>query len=323
MENWSKDTGIIIILSASDYRLAKASFASIKHFYPESNVSLLVDGDLKTDKALKDLCDKVITKKEVSNEFLRKNSFGWGITKMIAFWESPYENFILLDADTIINGRCFDLSLFKRYDIVLDKPKYEYSRYAIDQYFFKKDLIESRYPDFSYYDDPYANVGIIYGKRGIIPLEDYKKFLSILGEDKRTFPCPEQGWLNLVCFNWSRSGKIQFYQEDIQTIVQDYPKDELEQNYSIENPNRKNTVIHFAGNPKPYIWSDSGMSKTLLFFRNEYQQQFLSRKRFSTFFLTLEDVLNFISFRLPKVLNNRIYVIKRTIYLTYKKFMKR
>ncbi|WP_434222373.1 hypothetical protein ACOKW7_03225 [Limnospira platensis CENA597] len=101
-----QDFGIIIACCFKDYHFAAGCCASIRYFGGDVPICLIVDGDFNTTSLEKTYGVKIINQKTVKHPFLKENSFGWGLTKMIAFWESPWQNFLFLDADTIIWGMC-------------------------------------------------------------------------------------------------------------------------------------------------------------------------------------------------------------------------
>src|SRR5512136_1148544 len=122
-----EDFGIIVACCASDYLFAKGCCASIRHFLGDVPICLLVDGTFSVADAEKAYGVRVINHNSVTHEVLRRRSFGWGKTKMIGFWESPWEHFLMLDADTIIWGNLLKYANFKDFDLIVDRPRYKYS----------------------------------------------------------------------------------------------------------------------------------------------------------------------------------------------------
>lgn len=62
-------------------------------------ICLLIDGQFYVKDLEKSYGVRAIDRTLVSEVVLRKRSFGWGQTKMIAFGESPWSIFLRLDAD--------------------------------------------------------------------------------------------------------------------------------------------------------------------------------------------------------------------------------
>lgn len=307
MTSGRPNKGIIIVLSRFDYRLAKACFASIKKHMPEIPVSLLIDGHFTPDPYLAKNAYSIIKKENVKDPLLRQRSFGWGLTKMIAFWESPFEYTLIVDADTVFLGPVTYFTLLGKYDFVLDKPKYTYDKEAVDTYFFNWKLIETAYPQYRISNDRFANVGIMLTKQNIFPKEAYKQFLDIYTANNRTFPCPEQGWLNLVAFNERANTGFLFTQEEMQTLVPDYTNEQLSGMYPQINGLYENTLLHFAGNPKPMVWNTSHVGKILTEYRKNYLM--LAKGKYSKYRLYLEDIGYYIRIALPRKIKKKAAAI--------------
>jgi hypothetical protein len=98
------DFGVLIACTARDLPLARGCCASVRHFMGDVPMCLLVDGPCAVADLARTHGAGVLTRADVEHDVLRQRSFGWGLTKMIAFWESPWSRFLLLDADTIVWG---------------------------------------------------------------------------------------------------------------------------------------------------------------------------------------------------------------------------
>lgn len=98
------DFGIIVACAPHDYRLAKGTCASIRHFLGDVPICLLIDGDFPVTDLQRAYGVRVLPRSNVRNPELRRRSFGWGLTKMVSFWESPWEYFLFLDVDTVVWG---------------------------------------------------------------------------------------------------------------------------------------------------------------------------------------------------------------------------
>lgn len=132
-----EDFGIIVACCPSDYLFAKGCCASIRHFLGEVPICLLFDGVFSDHTIEKIYGVKIIDHTTVKLKLLRQKSFGWGKTKMIGFWESPWKYFLMLDADTNIWGNVLSYANFADADLIVDRPVSEYSNIAISQFFFR------------------------------------------------------------------------------------------------------------------------------------------------------------------------------------------
>jgi len=98
----SQDFGVIIACWKGDAHYALGCYASIRFFMPNTPVCFLYDGDLLPPVIAAIPEVQYITRLTVKNRHLKERSFGPGFTKMVAFFESPFETFLYLDADTTV-----------------------------------------------------------------------------------------------------------------------------------------------------------------------------------------------------------------------------
>lgn len=294
MADIKDDFGIIITCSENDYLFAKGTCASIRTFMPDVKICLLIDGDFDLGNLPKIFDTKVIKKKDVKDEFLKKNSFGWGLTKMIAFWESPFEKFLLIDADTVVYGDVRKFADFERYDLILDMPQSEYSINDISQFYFNVDKIGTYYPDFNYRYQPFVCTGVIFAKRDVLDLDEYKRFFEIKSVDEEFYKCGEQGFLNICFFRAKDNNKVKIGNFNFQFLIPDYSKEDAMSKFPIpivrpENP----MVIHWAGKDKPLISNDDlQYVEPMTYFRRAYLElDGVSNKSIQDKILITEDLV--------------------------------
>src|SRR5687768_16946542 len=135
-----KDFGVVVVCSKNDYLFTKGCCASIRYFMGDVPICLVVDGDFSVESVRKTYNTQVLYRKNVKNDFLRNKSYGWGITKMIAFWESPFEHFLLIDSDIVLWGDMRKYANFKDFDLIIDKPLSKYSQKDVCLYFFETEI---------------------------------------------------------------------------------------------------------------------------------------------------------------------------------------
>ena len=272
-----EDFGIIIACCQQDYLFAKGCCASIRHFLGEVPICLIVDGTFSVSDLEKTYGVQVINHLNVKHEVLRQRSFGWGITKMIAFWESPWENFLFLDADTIVWGNILKFANFKDYDIIIDKPCYDYSDEGISKYFFDIPELEQNFPDFRWQNhrSDYFCTGTFFAKRNIFSLEEYIEILDFIPQHPKVFAFGgEMSFLNFMIFRASDAGKIRLGQVDMQLIVPDFDQKELKKRFPVESTGpvvqgEDATVIHWCG-PKPTVATSKAYADPMSFCRRKF-----------------------------------------------------
>ncbi len=269
-----KNFGIIVVCCKSDYWSTKACCASIRYFLGDIPICLLIDGTFSVSDLQKAYGVQIINHNNVSNKILRQRSFGYGVTKMIAFWESPFEYFLLLDADTIVWGDILKYANFQQYDLIIDQPKTIYSDTDVNKWFFDTKKIGQHFPDFSWQNRDYVCTGVILAKRGLFPLEQYIEMLDLQLNNPTMFFPGEMGFLNFMMFLGADKGNFRLGQSDIQIIVQDYEQEELKNHFLIEDSqpvldNNEAKVIHYAG-IKALMSNSSYYIEPMTFFRKKF-----------------------------------------------------
>lgn len=78
--------------------------ASVRHFYPDIPIRLLVGGGLQ-----RGLADELRQYWNVETADLPRGEYGWGFVKLEALFGLPGEKFLVLDSDTVLTGRILDL----------------------------------------------------------------------------------------------------------------------------------------------------------------------------------------------------------------------
>ncbi|MGK7905500.1 MAG: hypothetical protein AB4352_29660 [Hormoscilla sp.] len=274
-----EDFGIIIACCDRDYSLTKGCCASIRYFMGDVPICLLVDGTFSVSSLENIYGVKVINHNNVSHEVLRKRSFGWGITKMISFWYSPWETFLFLDADTILWGNVAKFANFQEYDAIIDKPCYEYSDENISKYFFDIKSVEKHFPDFNWqaHRDQFFCTGTFFARREMFSLEEYIEILDFTEKHPNIFKLGEMGFLNFMLFKAADEGRIRLGHEDMQVLVADFSKNELKQRFPITErgpvvQNEEAAVIHWAG-AKRLLSMYRTYTEPMNFCRRQFLQQ--------------------------------------------------
>src|SRR5687768_9957326 len=100
----SSNFGVIVVSTARDYRYAKATCASVRHFCgPDVPICILADGNFRTAALQRTYGVKILRRRRVRDPRLRTRTRGM-LFKEVALFEGPFETFILVDADTVFWG---------------------------------------------------------------------------------------------------------------------------------------------------------------------------------------------------------------------------
>ena len=274
------DFGVIIGCCDQDFMLAQGTCASLRDSLGDVPICLLVDGSASASpvKAMqKTYGVEVLDRQRVSNEFLRKNSFGWGLTKMIAFWESPWSNFLFLDADTIVWGNVLEkFGNFQDFDLIIDKPPYSYSDESVSHWFFDIKGVEKYFPNFDWrkYRDNYFCTGTFFAKRNVFSLEEYQDILKFMSTHPGIFKYGEMGLLNFMIFRALQEGRARVAMEDMQSLIPDYNYEQLEKRFPVNENGPVFTevdanVIHWSG-PKPSLFRQDVYAAPMTFYRRQF-----------------------------------------------------
>lgn len=276
-----EDFGIIVACCYQDYLFAKGCCASIRHFLGDVPICLLVDGTFSVSSLEKAYGVRVLNHTHVTNELLKKRSFGWGKTKMVAFWESPWKHFLVLDADTNVWGNVLQYADFNNNDAIIDKPRYGYPDDRVCEFFFEINAIENYFPDFNWqaHRNDYFCTGTFFGTRGIFSLEEYIDILDFTEQHPGIFKYGEMGFLNFMLFRAADAGRIRLGQVPMQLIVPDFEREELQKRFPVKDAgpvvqNEEATVIHWCG-PKPRVSTSQVYPEPMSFCR----RQFLHKER--------------------------------------------
>lgn len=273
-----KDFGIIIACCDQDYMFAQGTCASIRHFLGDVPICLIIDGTFSVEPLRKAYGIHVINRNNVSNPLLRERSFGWGLTKMVAFWESPFEHFLFLDADTNVWGNVLKYADFENHDVVIDKPRYEaeFTDQEVNHFFFDTAGLEKIFPSFDWrkHRNKYFCTGTFFATRGIFTVEEY---IEILDLNSRTpiFKFGEMGMLNFMLCRAEEEGRIKIGQESMQIIVPDFSQSDLKKRFPVAGVgpvvDDEDVVIHWCG-PKPTSMTKLAYADPMTFSRLKFIQ---------------------------------------------------
>jgi hypothetical protein len=276
--------GIIITTYSGDFFLTKALLASIKKFMPTIPICIIQDGNFSLEKE-KEIYNitHVIKKENVLDEFLRNNCFGSRCTNMIAFWESPFEQFLYMDSDLVLWGDILKDIDLTQLDFSHNEPHEPYNEFIYKSQYFDFDRLFHYVEKFPWENCHFFNAGVFIGKKGIFDLEVYKELFRLWKEDKSLMPAEPQGMINYMVFNNQSKNQLQVLETHLQTVVPVKSMQELENTFQIVNGEpvvKQNTVIHWAG-LKPFM-TNKGKVFTLpeIYFRKEHLKNIKSFWRF-------------------------------------------
>lgn len=274
--------GVIVICTKNDLLFAKGCCASVRYFLgPDVPICILKDGNFSLQGLDLQYKAIVLDRKSIKSSFLRNESFGWGKTKMITFWESPFEYFLWLDADTCVWGDVRKYADFENFDLIIDQPNCTYKPDDIDEFFFNQKWIRDHYPTFNLeqHNQCYFCTGVLFSKKGVFEIEEYKEIIEKVKKHPNMFRYGEMGFLNYMIFSALQKGMVRVKQVDFQYLVPDYPIEETESRFSFDQEeypivDTEPTVLHYCGNAKPIVQSPHGYwTYPMTYFRRDFYKK--------------------------------------------------
>lgn len=220
--------GIYVLCHRGDYRLVSGCLESLRRSAGGVPICLLIDGDLATQQLEAQYGCRVIRRRDVRNERLRNESFGgWGYTKMIPFWEGPFDRFLYLDADTVMIGDVCSIGRTSNADVVIPAiPDFHYNRESISTHWVDAHFIGREQAEFRLLGWPYFVTGVFFGRRGIFDLGQYLLLLALQRrEPHRSFRAGEQGILNYLIFSAAQAGRLSYEVAEFQSWPLFMPRD--------------------------------------------------------------------------------------------------
>lgn len=273
-EGMSKEFGIMVSCYRGDLPLLKGCLASIRANLPqEIPICLIPHGRLPTAE-LQALYDVSILDERDIDPRLRSCSFGYGLTKMIAFWHSPFLHFLHIDSDAICWGDFTKDLPWHEYDLIYNEPHEIITHYIQTTQYFDADIVFQSLPVFAWQEQPFFNTGVFAARRGIFGLDEYLDLLQFQKRNPGAFLCGDQGILNFMTFRQITEGKLKAIPWPLQAVVPVIPLDELNRRFRFDNgiPVINETdqrLIHWAG-PKPYLLDGSRFREPMLYYRRQH-----------------------------------------------------
>ena len=255
---------VYIAASAADARYTRICVASIRYFYPEIPILLLVGGALQRGLAaeLRRYWNVGLVGLPIDGDY------GWGFVKLEALFGPPGEKFLVLDSDTALAGPVLDLWHEDGGPFLVDDEKQsddDKKRLYYDWEKVRSIDPSARPPDFVF------NSGQWFGIAGVLTRDDFEPWLAWALPRKLRHPelfMPgEQGILNYVL---NRKAAVEGLGVQRKEIMR-WPGHSMEglNAESIAKRTAPPLVIHWAGMKKTALGHMVG-SDILLFFERFY-----------------------------------------------------
>ena len=334
----SSDFGVIIACHRHDYYLAKACCASIRYFMDDVPIALLTDGEFSTRDMEYTYGVTTLRRGAVSDPDLRARSFGWGLTKMIAFWNSPWSTFLLVDADTVVWGDLRKYARFGAIDVVVDRHIEELFplsrqeallnrflgrhrlahepelREHVERWYFQAEHLHRRDPAFPLGEsiDRLFCSGAILARRNAVDRDAYLAVLDSAQSIPGLFGPGEMGLLNYLFFKAEAAGNLRIRQEaGLQTMVHMIEDTAMKNRFPMtkEGPPGaigRPSVLHWSGWRKPVIRDQQPKAAPMNFFRYRFLFDSGYSRSQATAILAAEDYNRLVRFAVGALSDNWI-----------------
>lgn len=287
--------GIILATYHKDVWMLKAALESIRYYCGDIPVCVIVDGAIDLDHLAKRYDISLIYKRDLKDPLLTDPTLR-AHPKMIAFWHSPFEHFLMMDADTLMWGDVTQLILNQSASFLHTNIS-NFSRDQIDQWFFDTRAVTEYWPHFRWENRILACSGVFYAQRGILERATFEGILHKNRDRPGLFKMPDQGYLNFLLLLHQDEGKIQMDAQKIQTIACDHPLDDLKRDFKLihtrppKEPEAP-TILHYAGGVLPTRKNKETLSEPMTWFRlSAMRKKGGIFRLMPSFFLALEDFL--------------------------------
>ena len=271
------ELGFSVACYRGDVPLLRGCLASIKYFAPDAPICLVIDGDFDSRPFEKRYGVSCIRRRDVRHPDLRKSSFGPGITKMVAFWESPFERIFHVDADAVLWGDVRNNIPSSSWDVVFNEPHEEITDFIQRTQYFDPERIFEHIQPFNWKGNSYFQAGVVCIRRGALDLCEYLRMLEGQRSHPDVFINMDQGMLNILVFRALKAGTIKAVQAHLQSVVPVIAKPDLESRFQIRDgrpvPWLQPTIVHWAG-PKPYKTNPEVFSLPMDYFREIGMREF-------------------------------------------------
>jgi len=271
----SSTFGVIVVSTARDYRYAKATCASIRHFCgPDVPICILADGNFRMTALQRTYGVRVLRRRGVRDARLRTRTRGM-LFKEVALFAGPFETFMLVDADTVFWGDLRKRLDFTRADVIVDVPHSPYTFQQMNDWFFDTAAMAKHFPKFKWEGRPFVCAGVYAARRGAIPADEFLRLIEFMSAHPDVLKIEDQGLFNYMMFNAGDEGRVRLVSSPIQTTCHDFSTDELRRRFPFDNGSppadvQQPTVIHYNGPRKPHAFRNDAYAAPMLYFRLKF-----------------------------------------------------
>lgn len=243
---------VYVGVCSRDIHYARACCASIRFHMPSANICIIADGRVSTVDLERVYCASVLRPEQASDPFLASHGHGTGFVKLIPFWEGPFERFMYLDADTVVQGDIRSICEFEDYDVVgAVQSDVDVELGFIKKWFFDPATIQLVFPGYRYEQHlrSFFCTGVFFGTRGVLNLDLYQRLILIRERYPHAFFGNDQGVINALFQIETQIGALKAHYLPFQVNIPDYSLEELNARFGDDCQDLKTepVVLHWSG----------------------------------------------------------------------------
>jgi hypothetical protein len=284
--------GVNMACYQGDYHMAQGCCASVREHLGDVPICLFVDGTFPVTGLKRAYGVDAIYPHEVADD-LRRRSYGYGLSKMIVFWHSPYDQFLYLDADTIVWGNVLDGLDRGAADFIANDPHEPYTDALVKSQYFDFDRLIQHTGPLDWRRWPLFNTGAFVAKPGLFSKEEYLDLVDVKERHDDLLVCGDQGILNVLVFRGAQEGRLSVATAPLQAVVPVIPRPELDRRFRfvdgrpVIDPSDR-TVIHWAGS-KPSSLHDQVFRAPMMHYRRRAQHDQMGPARLGRWLLMVDE----------------------------------
>lgn len=284
-----------------DLELTRTCVASVRYWYPDIPVYLIVDysnGPIPAAGMMKKWDLKILN--------TGRQHYGWGFGKFEPLFLNNNEQFLVLDADTVMTGPVLDKVKQVNADFVVDKEMQPAEKFITLYY----DPVKAgelfpgfKYPGYSF------NTGQWIGKGNVLKKEDFNDFVTWTPAPRLKYPDyfkqADQGIFNLLIHIKEGQGKVAVEKIPLMIWPDNGAADFIPYTSIVEKKTDGPFIIHWAG-IKFKTFAEYPRADILQFYKQYYYSKFSFLQKISDAILNRYLVKEKkIRFKLKRLFSNK------------------
>lgn len=284
-----------------DLELTRTCVASIRYWYPDIPLYLIVDysnGSIPITRMMRKWDLKILD--------TGKQHYGWGFGKFEPLFLKQDERFLVLDADTVLTGPVLDKLKNLDADFVVDEEVQPHEKFITLYYDPAK--AAALFPGFKYPGYSF-NTGQWFGRTNVLKKEDFNDFVSWTPAPRLKHPeyfkQADQGIFNLLMHLKEKEQKVSLKRIPLMIWPDNGNADFISYTSIAQKKADAPFVIHWAG-IKFKTFAEYPRADILQFYQQYYYSRFPALQKISDKLLNRYLMMEkMVRFKFKKLLSNK------------------